>query len=474
MNSLALKINNIKMNDYSLIIDDVENCIYYSMIDKTSKYNPTVIYNVDNNAKIAINEEITEEKVNNNYNFKLMVYDDTKYHIYNFVVTTLPIINILYDEDIVKTERIKANLYLFDNRNNSHKNVMSSNAILNIIDNGNEKKDYSFSIIYESLGKNERENNLSVLGMQKHSEYLLNSLFDDSEKVREVFSTNLWNNISKVKNDNSNFVELFINNHYVGLYSLGFNTEKDSIMLDREEFLFFKKDFINSEENYSSSDRLQGYKLYNDFLQDQVRQDKMKKECINCPKIDGFSELNKYYENLLSRNVEKIKSVSNLRNAIDIYLYYLFIQADNNVNSDTFSNTYLMLKKKRDGYFVEYIPWNVKYSFGTTINKKEIDASNNQYIMKYNPTTILIDLKDEETINMTKNRYRELRNNILSNQNINKLVDNYEGKIYLSGAYLRDNKKWNKELEANNNGLNSFREYILERLKYMDEFIKNL
>ena len=76
-------------------------------------------------------------------------------------------------------------------------------------------------IILDSLGNNERENNLSVLGMQKHSEYLLNSLSNDNEKVREVFSTNLWNDFSKFKNDNSEFVELFINNHHVGLYSLG-------------------------------------------------------------------------------------------------------------------------------------------------------------------------------------------------------------------------------------------------------------
>ena len=108
MESTSIKINNIKMNDFSLLIDEVENSIYYSMLDNSKKYNPTVMYDIDKNAKIAINEEIEEEKVNNNYNFKLMVYDDTKYHIYNFVVTTLPIINISYDEDISKTERVKS------------------------------------------------------------------------------------------------------------------------------------------------------------------------------------------------------------------------------------------------------------------------------------------------------------------------------------------------------------------------------
>lgn len=474
MESTSIKINNIKMNDFSLLIDEVENSIYYSMLDNSKKYNPTVMYDIDKNAKIAINEEIEEEKVNNNYNFKLMVYDDTKYHIYNFVVTTLPIINISYDEDISKTERVKSDIYLFDNRNNTHKNVINSNAVINILDNGSEKKDYSFSIVMDSLGNNERENNLSVLGMQKHSEYLLNSLSNDNEKVREVFSTNLWNDFSKFKNDNSEFVELFINNHYVGLYSLGFNTEKDSIMLGRDEFLFFKNKFVNSEENFNNNDRLDGYKLYNDFLQDQVRQDKMKRECINCPKIDGFSELNKYYENILSGNIEKIKSVSNLNNAIDLYLYYLFIQADNNVNSETFNNTYLMLKKKRNGYFVEYIPWNVKYSFGVSNEETLIDSSNNQYIMKYNPATILIELKDTNTINMVKERYKNLRDNVLSTENINKIVNNYEDKIYLSGAYLRDKLKWNKDLETNNDKLNKFREYVLERIKYMDEFINNL
>lgn len=475
IDSTSIKIKNIKFNDYSLLIDELENTIYYSMLDSTSKFNPSIRYDVDDGTKLVINQKITEENVKNNFNFKIMIYNDTKYHIYNLTVTTLPIINIIYDDEIEKTNRIKANIYLFDNRNNSHKKVINSKISLNIIDNGNEKKDYSFSMLLDSLGKNERENNLSIFGMQKHSEYLLNSMTDDIDKVRRVFSTNLWNNLSFSKNENSDYVEVFINNHYRGLYSLGYNIEKESLMLNKDEFLFFKNEFIDSEKNYNTNNKISGYKLYNDFLQEQIKENSLKRECKNCPKLNGFDELKNYYENLLSNDIEKIKKVSNIDNAIDIYLYYLFIQADGNVNDDTFNNTYLLLRRSRNGYISEYIPWNVKYSFGKTIDdNKKIDSSSNEYVMKYNPVTILLEIGDNDTKELVKKRYNMIRKKFLSENFINNTVDNYEKKLFLSGAFLRDELKWNKESLNNKENLNEFRNYVLERLKYMDEYINNI
>ena len=60
-----LILEDIKFNDYKLIIDEKSNTLYYSLInDSQNKYNPNVSYSTNSkNGKLAVlSEEITSEK----------------------------------------------------------------------------------------------------------------------------------------------------------------------------------------------------------------------------------------------------------------------------------------------------------------------------------------------------------------------------------------------------------------------------
>ena len=120
--SKNLILTDIKFNDYRLIIDEKNNTLYYSLInDSKNKYNPNVSYSTNNkNVKLAIlSNEITDEKVKSNYQFKIMIYNEKEYHIYNLKCTDLPILNISYNrnEDIYQ-KNIPMEIYLFDNLTN--------------------------------------------------------------------------------------------------------------------------------------------------------------------------------------------------------------------------------------------------------------------------------------------------------------------------------------------------------------------
>ena len=96
-----LVLEDIRFNDYKLIIDEQNNTLFYSLVnDSQNKYNPNISYSANNkNAKIVIlSDEITDEKVKNNYLFKIMIYDEKEYHIYNLKCTDLPILDISYDK----------------------------------------------------------------------------------------------------------------------------------------------------------------------------------------------------------------------------------------------------------------------------------------------------------------------------------------------------------------------------------------
>lgn len=202
-----LRIEDIRFNDYKLIIDEKSNTLYYSLInDSSNKYNPKVEYDENNNVKLAIfADEITDEKVKNNHQFKIMIYNEKEYRIYNLKCTDIPILNISYDKnDETNKNSVPMEIYLFDNLSNIPNKITISKGKLKINDDN-----YSFSLHMLTPGKNKRNNKLSILNMKPNSEYVLSKVNQDISQ-----EDNLENK--------RHIVELFLNNEYKGVYSLEF------------------------------------------------------------------------------------------------------------------------------------------------------------------------------------------------------------------------------------------------------------
>ena len=94
-----------------------------------------------------------------------------------------------------------AELTLFDNYVNSNMRLTKSKGFFTIV----SIDEYRFSLIKESLGHNRRENNISILGMNKHDEYFL--------RRSDIFGER-------------KFVRFFINNEYVGIFEIGSRDER--------------------------------------------------------------------------------------------------------------------------------------------------------------------------------------------------------------------------------------------------------
>lgn len=210
-----LTLEDIKFNDYKLIIDEKNNTLFYSLVnDNQNKYNPNVSYSSNNkNVKLDIlSNEITDEKVKNNYQFKIMIYDEKEYHIYNLKCTDLPILNISYDKnEEVKQKNISMEMYLFDNLSNIPNRITISSGNLKV-----NEDNYTFSLHMLTPGKNKRDNKLSILNMKPNSEYTLTKL--DNSQLQDD-NINIENKKHRV--------ELFLNSEYKGVYSLGYLNEKN-------------------------------------------------------------------------------------------------------------------------------------------------------------------------------------------------------------------------------------------------------
>ena len=211
-----LKLDLLKFNDYNLIIDNNKNTIYYSIVNESkTKYNPDVSFKTaDKNIKIAVlKDDITDEKVHNNYEFKIIIYNKSEYKIYKMFCTNFPVLNISFNKKMVNsTKNIPCEIYLFDNLSDIPNKITRSRGEIKKL----EDNSYRFSLIKMSPGKNERKNNISIFNMDPRSSYLLNPV--NVENMESFDETGF--------NENNHQVELFINGEYIGLYNLGYNLEK--------------------------------------------------------------------------------------------------------------------------------------------------------------------------------------------------------------------------------------------------------
>ena len=137
------------------------------------------------------------------------------------------------------------------------------------------------------------------------------------------------------------------------------------------------------------------------------------------------------------------------------------------------------MKKYENGYKIIYTPWDMDLTLGNAYSDYDrmgtgmysSDPSVNN-IMEINPIYRLKEL-DSDIGKKIYERYIYLRKNAWSDENINKILDDYEDDIYNSGAFLRDSEKW-KDGFYNDSSvkLTEFRNYISLRLYYMDKYME--
>ena len=464
-----LILSSLKFQDVSLLYDSENKTYYYSYVDSSKKFNPSISYQSSDSIKVAFSDKITQDKNEKNYDYQILIYTKDKYSIYHLVVTGLPILNFDFDVDsMTGNKKNSVAMTLYDNHSNAFHKIVHSSCDIIVTSNETSKKDFTFSLIQDSLGHNERENNISILGMMQHSEYVLNSMSDDPDLIRNIFTTNLWNDTYNPTPEKYQYVEVFLNHQYYGLYTLGYNVERESLRLGPGEFLFFKKEFIDSEENYNSSDNLGGYVLYDQNIE------KVPRGKNNNDLNDAWTELKSSYKDIYSNNISSIQKYTQNKNTMDIYLFYLFSQATDHVNFDTFANTYLIFRRNANGYGLEYLPWNLNYTFGNDMNEILVSPTDNSVIMEDNPVARLIELNDIETIKKVQEEFTSLRKNVWSNDNLLQSINRYEDSLYNTGAYIRNSNKWDENPSSNDSKLAVFKTYVKDRIESLEYYINNL
>lgn len=457
-------LSNIKFNDRKIYYAEKNNTWYYSIVENDKNaHNPKIRFDGENSIKIAFKgkQSIDEDLISSNTQLIFAAYNDSVYREYKLVATTLPIVSIEHENELLKDTDINMQFELYDNREKTIKRITKTAGKIHIRGQGSSirpKKPYRLNLRYYSPGEHERNANEPLLGMREDDDWILNGADNDAEKIRNTFTEQL---ISAAEDDSleSRYVELIKNGEYQGLYMLSTTKDEKSLGYDKDsyEYYLFKKNDWTQNDTQISKKPIQGYALTSKTVDSEERAWRILSEYL--------------YKTRTSFDFDFAIEHTDIDSLID---HFLITELSNNIDvmkDDGATKNIIYQISNRDDYKVKIIAWDHDITWGgDVVNNWEVPYSigPDNFIDYSNQLIGKIVEHDNSYFNKIRKRYKNLRNDAWSNENIAKLIDRNEEKVFQSGAYNRDMWTWEYGVYVNRNDLDYFRTYVYKRLEYMD------
>lgn len=457
-------VSYFKINNIDTIYDKDNNIYYYSVPSKYKNKKYALKLELDDNYKYKIIDHATNIiTVDYNRDYSILIYNEKNYYETKIVLTNLPIISITTDSDI--TDNDTNSVFKYINPSNLD-DVMTYNSKIHIrgaTSKNYDKKSYKINIYNNDYDK---EKSINISNFYYGSAFILDALYRDYSKVRNLLATELWNSISDDFTNvdvYSEFVEVFINGEYKGLYLF---TEP----VNRRNLNLNKNGLNNTSVVVKSSDwTLPSFSDYHNLIEDTYYGYELKypndEELFNVSWNSLLNKLSKYYQKTNDNSYEDIDSIFNISNYIDIMIFNSFI---NNEDNGFIKNNYFYQKSLNDKIYIQ--PWDMEFSFGLSYGattKHNIQKTLDDY------KEIIFDIKhSSKKINdLLINKYWNLRRSYLTPQHLDKTIDNYKN-ILINGAAKRDSNLW---MEYNvDDEIEEVRTWLHNRIKAFDNYIRGL
>ncbi|MCR5670491.1 MAG: CotH kinase family protein [Butyrivibrio sp.] len=481
-------VSELYFGDQKLCYDSANNLYLYSLPEGTDSGLKPSIKAVSKSGSLRaalVDSSISYDMIGSNGSIPILFYNDKYYFTSEVKCTTLPVMDISCGGEI-GDEYTDMSMSLFDNRKEAVKQLTVSDG--QIRKRGGITSDFPkfpmrFKLYYHSPGDSKRGYHTSLLGMDENNSWILYPAYNDEDRVRNVFSQNLWydtvgkNNAFKVPTGPQyKYLEVFIDDEYMGLYALGYTIDESSVNIDSndDEQGLFKKvldtryDLLEMRDR--NEDAVRGYRLITDEKDPQKG-------------ISGKWRSLVDYFLYLDENAGDSKAlldVTDIDNAMDFAIYTDMIQGDDSV----YKNFYVAIKKDDLGRKkILLCPWDLDASWGNEFIESEKNrfaqyshSADYNFFMEDTYLEQILVNADTDTLDKYIERYRELRSSLWSDENITAVLDDYEKDIFSSGAIYREIERWPG---ANNpadptNGLSRFKSYVCQRLSEYDSYFDRL
>ncbi len=462
----------INFNDQKLFYDEGKGFYLYSIVQGSKMGTNPKVYVLDrddNELKAAFLEgTITDSKIEGNKGITFAVYNDDAYYASELRLTTLPIIAISSYEDISddKEKEVGMDISVYDNRDGVVNRILNTQGTVHVrgaTSLANPKKNLKLSLKKADKNGELKPDDRTLLGMRSDDDWILNALYSDPEKVREVFSAQLWK--KSVGSDNHygldtgveyRYVEVFLNGRYNGLYALGYPLEAAQLGIkssDTDKALFRKR-MPTEETVYLNADgSISSYTL-------QSNQDLVTNRLLR----DYMIEFEESYD-----DTESLLAMTDSANLTDYFLYVNLIQGWDSI----YKNQNLRLQREDGRVKALYIPWDMDFTWGVGTDRLAytIGPEENFEYKLDDPVYRSLQM-DESLVALIKDKYAALRKSTWSDKAVREMLDAYERDIYKSGAFRREQETWDSAANDPSEGLTHFKDYVQRRFDVMDSYVE--
>ena len=422
-----------------------------------------------------------QEAVRNGTRFRFYAVRGEEYQVCWLTATGLPVISI-ETETTPDMEVFGGSVYFWDS---STKTDWTSSSILEANIRGNtsrtyEKKGYKLNLKKQNKAGEIVEDKKSLFGLRNDDEWLLNAMYSDSSKIRDKLSADIWSQIGAVQEEFPEayfgtrmvYVEVFFNHEYWGLYAL--MEPVDSKQLDRtgegegakEEYSYKSvtpqegpTEALLSQEAYGEN--LAGYELKGSHSAIGRSMWESLLSYLELRDLAGDEEF-----------AEKAPALADQEGALDVWIYLQAVLGIDNRGK----NMYYVAKNRGNSQKIYFAPWDMDITWGDALSAGtdgkvwNVGMNPNLYSERINWSfgDRLIELNVEDSRSYVEERWKELREGVLSDESLCDAVEDLVHQIQDSGALARDKARWPDSGQGQDYAL--FTRMALYRMKILDYY----
>ncbi len=464
-NSQVLSIN-ISENNFGV---DESKSLIVSRIDDINNYANTSGY-----VEVVITlglDDYTFNSIPNSLEYSnsyLITNTDTS-NQYTLYFTPLPIVSINSNTTIPDEPKVLASFTYAD-----EEQIVVSNIGIELrggFSQSYPKKTYDLEFWDDETGN--ETNNEQFKELRSDDDWILDALYNEPLRIRSHIAHKLWLDMhtpyyiddeSKAKSGaDVNYVEMFLNGKYNGLYNLSeqidrkqlkLKSYKDEIRGELYKGISWGASTFTSVPNYDNDNReWSGYEY-------------------KYPKEDEITNWSNLYNltNFVinSSDIDFTNSIwtrFDEGNYIDYFLFLNLLRATDN----TGKNIYVAKYKADEPYF--YVPWDLDGCFGTIWNGTNKNITDD--ILKNGFINRVININPNNVSATIANKWFSYRNNIFSNESLSNLFSEKYNFLNTNKIYEREALVYTNYTFDNEN-LSYLLTWLENRLEYLDTYFGNL
>lgn len=403
-----------------------------------------------------------ETALSENKVFRLFWVRENICWMYNVYFTGMPVMNMITLENLGEYEQSTGYMELHDPyRSNSnmiyadcswHKRGATTLQY--------EKGSYRLTLTGEKR---------SLLGMRNDEDWMLHSLYDDDGLVHNKMSYEVWqriaadNSVSYDEGITMEYVELFKDGYYQGVYGLSERIDAKELALNDKDILYKCKGQDPPGEDDFYSELTEDMTPTFEWKYPKDFQEEDWKPLQNWADAFCFDNADSY---------EESAALLNMENAVDYNVFNILISGMDNI----MKNVYFWADYQVDGsYQFIKIPWDLNMTWGNSwfddINckfncyqEKNLDSPDGWSEDMY----VLYQQNPDEIGALMKRRWQELRADVLTKESLMNIADEEFAYLHGSGAYTRNYQKWPEGTEYWSDEF--LYEYIEKRIDYLDSY----